>query len=185
MAYLQPSDYTNYGLPATTTADWITAATALINSYCRRPDLNVVWILHRRAVLNGQIRQRAGAQVSAMACPAGYALGSGKVLLVDGGDHLDHFPRSVFNRRIQGEFCPGLIGVRRVAIQAVEAQSGGNHSHRVHELIDGNSFKDRHVLESLFAHLRLQKRLSSLAPGYGGAQQANKSSCGHTDSASL
>ncbi len=42
MAYLQPADYPNYGLPAGTTADWITAATALINSYCRRPDLNVI-----------------------------------------------------------------------------------------------------------------------------------------------
>jgi hypothetical protein len=42
MAYLQPADYPNYGLPASTTADWITAASALINSYCRRPDLNVM-----------------------------------------------------------------------------------------------------------------------------------------------
>jgi hypothetical protein len=42
MAYLEPADYPNYGLPASTSADWITAATALINSYCRRPDLNVV-----------------------------------------------------------------------------------------------------------------------------------------------
>jgi len=42
MAYLQPADYPNYGLPAATTADWIKAATALINSYCRRPDLNVM-----------------------------------------------------------------------------------------------------------------------------------------------
>lgn len=42
MAYLQPADYPTYGLPASTTADWITAATALINSYCRRPDLNVM-----------------------------------------------------------------------------------------------------------------------------------------------
>jgi hypothetical protein len=42
MPYLQPADYPNYGLPASTSADWITAATALINSYCRRPDLNIV-----------------------------------------------------------------------------------------------------------------------------------------------
>jgi hypothetical protein len=41
MPYLQPAEYLNYGLPASTSADWITAATALINSYCRRPDLNV------------------------------------------------------------------------------------------------------------------------------------------------
>ncbi len=53
MAYLQPSDYTNYGLPATTTADWITAATALINSYCRRPDLNVIQYTERVRVTTG------------------------------------------------------------------------------------------------------------------------------------
>lgn len=42
MPYLQPADYDNYGLPASTSVDWITAATALINSYCRRPDLNII-----------------------------------------------------------------------------------------------------------------------------------------------
>jgi hypothetical protein len=53
MAYLQPSDYSNYGLPAGTTADWITAATALINSYCRRPDLNVIQYTERLRVTAG------------------------------------------------------------------------------------------------------------------------------------
>jgi len=47
MPYLQPADYPNYGLPPGTTADWIIAATALINSYCRRPDLNVVQYTER------------------------------------------------------------------------------------------------------------------------------------------
>jgi hypothetical protein len=47
MPYLQPADYPNYGLPPGTTADLITAATALINSYCRRPDLNVVQYTER------------------------------------------------------------------------------------------------------------------------------------------
>jgi hypothetical protein len=41
MPYLDPIDYENFGLPASTSADWIAAATALINSYCRRPDLGV------------------------------------------------------------------------------------------------------------------------------------------------
>ncbi|HZP04134.1 MAG TPA: hypothetical protein VFB43_04470 [Terracidiphilus sp.] len=53
MAYLQPTDYANYGLPAGTTADWITAATALINSYCRRPDLNVIQYTERLRVTTG------------------------------------------------------------------------------------------------------------------------------------
>jgi hypothetical protein len=53
MAYLEPADYSNYGLPAGTTADWITAATALINSYCRRPDLNVMQYGERLRVTAG------------------------------------------------------------------------------------------------------------------------------------
>jgi hypothetical protein len=53
MAYLEPADYANYGLPAGTTADWITAATALINSHCRRPDLNVAQYIERLRVTAG------------------------------------------------------------------------------------------------------------------------------------
>jgi len=53
MAYLQPADYQNYGLPAGTTADWITAASALINNYCRRPDLNVTQYTERLRVTSG------------------------------------------------------------------------------------------------------------------------------------
>ncbi len=55
MAYLEPADYPNYGLPAGTTADWITAASALINSYCRRPDLNIIQYTER-------VRMTAGVQ---------------------------------------------------------------------------------------------------------------------------
>ncbi len=51
MAYLQPADYPNYGLPVSTTADWITSATALINSYCRRPDLNVMEYTERLRIV--------------------------------------------------------------------------------------------------------------------------------------
>jgi len=53
MAYLQPADYGNYGLPAGTTPDWVTAATALINSYCRRPDLNVLPYTERLRIVSG------------------------------------------------------------------------------------------------------------------------------------
>jgi hypothetical protein len=40
-------------LLAGTTADWIAAATALINSYCRRPDLNVIQYTERSRVTAG------------------------------------------------------------------------------------------------------------------------------------
>ena len=53
MPYLQPADYPNYGLPDGTSADWVTAATALINNYCRRPDLNVVQYTERLRLTTG------------------------------------------------------------------------------------------------------------------------------------
>lgn len=53
MAYLEPAEYASYGLPTGTTADWITAATALINSYCRRPDLNIFQYTERLRVVSG------------------------------------------------------------------------------------------------------------------------------------
>ena len=53
MAYLQPAEYPNYGLPSGTTPDWITAATALINSFCRRPDLNVIQYMERSRMTAG------------------------------------------------------------------------------------------------------------------------------------
>lgn len=40
MGYLLPTDYATYGLPADTTDDWITMASALIDSYCHRSSLN-------------------------------------------------------------------------------------------------------------------------------------------------
>ncbi|HWA94734.1 MAG TPA: hypothetical protein VG844_09035 [Terracidiphilus sp.] len=53
MVYLQPSEYIDYGLPAGTSADWITAASALINSYCRRPDLNPIQYTERLRLIKG------------------------------------------------------------------------------------------------------------------------------------
>lgn len=53
MPYLAPDEYPNYGLPAATSSDWITAATALINSHCRRPDLNIVQYTERLRITTG------------------------------------------------------------------------------------------------------------------------------------
>jgi hypothetical protein len=53
MAYLQPTDYPKFGLPSGTSADWVTAATALINSHCRRADLNVIQYTERLRVTSG------------------------------------------------------------------------------------------------------------------------------------
>jgi hypothetical protein len=53
MPYLQPADYSSYGLPDSTTSDWVAAATALINSYCRRPDLNITQYTERLRLVSG------------------------------------------------------------------------------------------------------------------------------------
>src|SRR5215813_101161 len=68
-----------------------------------RPYLNIIWIFHRRTVLDTQIRQRAGAQVSAMAGPAGHTACPSEVIFIDRGDHLDHSARSTLHRRVGGE----------------------------------------------------------------------------------
>jgi hypothetical protein len=41
MGYLLPTDYATYGLPADTTDDWVTMASALMDSYCHRASLNL------------------------------------------------------------------------------------------------------------------------------------------------
>jgi hypothetical protein len=53
MPYLQPVEYSSYGLPDSTSSDWVTAATALINSFCRRPDLNIAQYSERLRVVSG------------------------------------------------------------------------------------------------------------------------------------
>lgn len=55
MGYLLPTEYVQYGLTAETTDDWVTAASALIEAYCRRPSLMATQYVER-------IRITAGAQ---------------------------------------------------------------------------------------------------------------------------
>jgi hypothetical protein len=47
MNYLQPSEYETYGLDATTAAAWVTAASAIVDSHCRRATLAVVQYTER------------------------------------------------------------------------------------------------------------------------------------------
>lgn len=53
MGYLQPTDYENYGLPSSTTDDWITVASAMIDSYCRRASLNPTQYTERLRMVSG------------------------------------------------------------------------------------------------------------------------------------
>ena len=53
MEYLQPTQYESYGLAPDTTDDWITVASALMNSYCRRESLGVTQYTERIRLTRG------------------------------------------------------------------------------------------------------------------------------------
>jgi hypothetical protein len=54
MNYLIPSEYESYGLEATTPLAWITAASALIDSHCRRASLAVTQYTERMRITAGR-----------------------------------------------------------------------------------------------------------------------------------
>lgn len=53
MGYLLPTEYVQYGLTAETTDDWVTTASALMESYCRRPSLMVTQYVERLRITAG------------------------------------------------------------------------------------------------------------------------------------
>ena len=53
MGYLQPSEYTAYGLAAETGDDWITTASALMDAYCMRTTLNPAQYVERLRLTAG------------------------------------------------------------------------------------------------------------------------------------
>lgn len=53
MGYLQPSQYASYGLSPDVTDDWITVASAMIDSHCRRPSLNPTQYTERLRIVQG------------------------------------------------------------------------------------------------------------------------------------
>jgi len=50
MGYLLPAEYAGFGLPAETAAAWVTAASAMMEAYCRRPTLNTASYTERMRV---------------------------------------------------------------------------------------------------------------------------------------
>jgi hypothetical protein len=55
MGYLLPAEYVQYGLTEETTDDWVTMASALMESYCRRPSLMATEYVERmRLTANAQ-----------------------------------------------------------------------------------------------------------------------------------
>jgi hypothetical protein len=52
-SYLQPTEYQTYGLASDVTDDWITAASSLIDSHCRRTSLNPTQYSERLRIVEG------------------------------------------------------------------------------------------------------------------------------------
>ncbi|MGB9030308.1 MAG: hypothetical protein WCC27_09325 [Acidobacteriaceae bacterium] len=52
-SYLQPTEYQTYGLASDVTDDWITAASSLIDSHCRRTSLNLTQYNERMRIVEG------------------------------------------------------------------------------------------------------------------------------------
>ena len=54
MNYLSPSEFESYGLEATTPAAWVTAASTVIDAYCRRATLAVAQYEERLRITAGR-----------------------------------------------------------------------------------------------------------------------------------
>ena len=52
-SYLQPTEYQSFGLASDVTDDWITAASSLIDSHCRRTSLNPTQYTERLRIVEG------------------------------------------------------------------------------------------------------------------------------------
>ena len=93
MGYLDPTEYVAYGLTAETTDDWVTTASALMESYCRRPSLLVTTYTERvRLGRGGQVARLSYLPLATVA-PATSAVVSARARLGYAwrGEMLDTF----------------------------------------------------------------------------------------------
>lgn len=79
MGYLLPAEYVQYGLTAETADDWVTMASALMESFCRRPSLLVTQYVERMRLTNGSQTARLSYRPLAPAAGADSALVGVKV----------------------------------------------------------------------------------------------------------
>jgi hypothetical protein len=95
----------------------------------------------------------------AMAGPARHHLASVKVLLIDGGHHLDHAACDDFLGRVGFPFGVGAARTG-MAILAAVAQGCGKQAHGAHELVNGNALQYLDILEGCLGHLPRLRALS-------------------------
>ena len=74
MGYLLPTDYVAYGLPADLTDDWVTMASALMESYCRRVSLLATQYVERMRLTGGSQTVRLSYLPLAVVAPNALAL---------------------------------------------------------------------------------------------------------------
>ena len=88
MGYLLPTEYVEYGLPAGTADEWVTMASALMESYCRRVSLLATQYVERMRLTAGSqaVRDRARLGSAALWCGGAGALGA-TALGCDGAPH--------------------------------------------------------------------------------------------------
>jgi hypothetical protein len=79
MGYLLPAEYVEYGLSAETTDDWVTMASALMESYCRRVSLMMTQYVERMRLTAGSQSVRLSYLPLAVMPPAAGALVEVKV----------------------------------------------------------------------------------------------------------
>jgi hypothetical protein len=70
MNYLSPDEYEAHGLEATTPSCWVSAASALIDAYCRRPTLEVAQYRERLRLAGGRNTVRLSYLPLAVVAPA-------------------------------------------------------------------------------------------------------------------
>jgi hypothetical protein len=77
-----------------------------------------------------------------MAGPAGHALGAAEGRAVDRGDHLDHLPRALLDGRVEHPIDLVAAGAR-MAVGAVEAETGRHDAHRADEVVHREALEGR------------------------------------------
>src|SRR5207237_2176624 len=125
-------------------------------------NFNLIRIFHRGRILDNQARNDLGALIAMVARIAGYGPDALEIVLINGVHHIHHAARGLLQWRVQGVLVPAVGVVRSVAMRAVQTCGRGEHTHRVHELVDGDSFKNLNVFEDFLRH-RLYLSLRSLS----------------------
>ena len=122
MGYLDATEYVAYGLTAETTDDWVTTASALMESYCRRPSLLVSTYTERVRLGRDGATARLSYLPLAVVAPATTALVSarGRLGHTWRGEMLDSFREQVMQA-----FCvPGGWTALDVTAMDVDVTTG-------------------------------------------------------------